>query len=126
MDSPIFDSHLQVALVERDHEVQTIAPEAAGEPLTYRVGPGRPVRSSKNSHSGYRVVKRLCSAVCIMNIAWRRRPLNGRLLFLEDDNSSERWAAENPAWAFPSFGDHLRLTSRTRRSSIIGNQRFGS
>ena len=83
VDSPIFDSHLQVALVERDHEVQTIAPEAAGEPLTYRVGPGRPVRSSKNSHSGYRVVKSLCSAVCIMNIAWRRRPLNGRLLFLE-------------------------------------------
>src|SRR5438128_7490506 len=54
MDSPSFDSHLQMALVERDHEVQTLAPEAAAEPLTYRVGPGRPVRSSKNSHSEVR------------------------------------------------------------------------
>jgi len=40
MDSPIFDRQLQMALVERDHEVQTLAPEAAAEPLTRRVGQG--------------------------------------------------------------------------------------
>lgn len=43
-----------IVVDERDQEVQRLATEAAAEPLTYRVGPGRPDRSSKNSHSEVR------------------------------------------------------------------------
>src|SRR5262245_17609688 len=51
MDCPLFDNHLQVAFVDRDQEVEALAAHASAEPFTDRVGPGRPNRSSKNSHS---------------------------------------------------------------------------
>src|SRR5215472_17707542 len=54
MDSPLCDRHLQMALVDRDQEVEALAPQACAPPLTDCVGPGRPKRSSKNSHSAVR------------------------------------------------------------------------
>ncbi len=54
VDGPLFDAHLQMALTEWDQQVQTLATKAAAEPLTCRVGPGRPDRSSKNPHTQVR------------------------------------------------------------------------
>ena len=50
MGNPAFDSYLQVAFMERNQKVQTLAPEAATEALTYRLGHGRPDRSSQGSY----------------------------------------------------------------------------
>ncbi len=46
VDGPLLDNRLQVALAEWDQEIEALATEAAAEPLTYRVGPGRPHRRS--------------------------------------------------------------------------------
>src|SRR5215831_2267743 len=54
MDYPLCDRHLQMALVDRDQEVEALAPQASAQPFTDGVGPGRPNRSSKNSHSAVR------------------------------------------------------------------------
>src|SRR5215472_11718184 len=54
MDYPLCDRHLQMALVDRDQEVEALAPQACAQPFTDCVGPGRPNRSSKNSHSAVR------------------------------------------------------------------------
>src|SRR5262245_8958250 len=54
MDYPLCDRHLQMAFVDRDQEVEALAPPASAQPFTDCVGPGRPNRSSKNSHSAVR------------------------------------------------------------------------
>ena len=54
VDSPLFDGHLQMTLVERDQEVQALAAQASADPFTYRVGSGRTNGSSKNSPSQVR------------------------------------------------------------------------
>ena len=41
VSNPAFDRYLQVEFIERDQKVQTLAPEAATESLTCRVGHGR-------------------------------------------------------------------------------------
>src|SRR5262249_11211354 len=51
MDYPLGDRHLQMAFVDRDQEVEALAAQASAEPFTDCVGPGRPNRSSKHSHS---------------------------------------------------------------------------
>src|SRR3990172_6168358 len=43
-----------MALAEWNQEVQALAPQASAQPFTYGVGPGRPNRSSKYSHSEVR------------------------------------------------------------------------
>ena len=50
MGNPVFDRELQVAFMERNQKVQTLAPEAAAEALTYRIGHRRPDRSSQDSY----------------------------------------------------------------------------
>src|SRR5215472_699444 len=51
MDYPLCDRHLQMAFVDRDQEVEALAPQASTQPFTDCVGPGRPNRSSKNCGS---------------------------------------------------------------------------
>src|SRR5262245_13424613 len=51
MDYPFGDRYLQMAFVDRDQEVEALAAQASAEPFTDCVGPGRPNRSSKHSHS---------------------------------------------------------------------------
>src|SRR5215469_13778070 len=51
MDYPLGDRYLQMAFVDRDQEVEALAAQASAEPFTDCVGPGRPNRSSKHSHS---------------------------------------------------------------------------
>src|SRR5215472_18174340 len=55
MDYPLCDRHLQMALVDRDQEVEALASQASAQPFTDCVGPGRPNRSSKNSHPEVRL-----------------------------------------------------------------------
>src|SRR5215831_13506606 len=54
MDYPLGDRHLQMAFVDRDPEVEALASQASAQPFTDCVGPGRPNRSWKNSHSEVR------------------------------------------------------------------------
>src|SRR5512132_156957 len=51
MDSPLGDSHLQVALVERDQEVQTFAPQGPAQALAYGVCLWCPHRCSQYAHA---------------------------------------------------------------------------
>jgi hypothetical protein len=70
MGNPVFDGYLQVAFIERDQKVQTLAPEAATQALTYRVGRGCLNRSSQYSHAEVRHLLIECTgenAVPIMN-----------------------------------------------------------
>src|SRR4029453_12884625 len=50
MDSPLFDGHFQVALRERNEEVQALSAQASTQTLAYGVGFGRPYRCSQYSH----------------------------------------------------------------------------
>jgi hypothetical protein len=50
MDTPVFDAHPQMALVEWDQEVETLAAKASAEPFAYGVCHGRPHGNSKDSH----------------------------------------------------------------------------
>ena len=59
-----------MALIERNQKVQTLAPEAAAEALTYRIGHRRPDRSSQDSYAEVRHLLIECAgenAVPIMN-----------------------------------------------------------
>src|SRR6266851_115690 len=50
MDSPFFDGHFQVALVDRNEEVQALSAQASTQTLAYGVGFGRPYRCSQYSY----------------------------------------------------------------------------
>ena len=43
MDSPLFDGNFQVALRERNEEVQTLSAQASNQALAHGVGFGAPV-----------------------------------------------------------------------------------
>ena len=51
MDTPLFDAHPQMALVEWDQEVEVLAAKASAEPFAYEICHGRPDRSSKDPHT---------------------------------------------------------------------------
>src|SRR4029450_153538 len=51
MDSPLFDSHFQVALGERNEEVQALSAQASTQTLAHGVCFGRPYRCSQYSHT---------------------------------------------------------------------------
>src|SRR5712691_10358222 len=51
MDSPLFDGHFQVALVDRNEEVQALSAKATAQTLAYGVGFGRPHWCSQYSHA---------------------------------------------------------------------------
>jgi len=51
MDSPFFDGHFQVALVDRNEEVQALSAQASTQTLAYGVGFGRPYRCSQYSYT---------------------------------------------------------------------------
>ena len=53
MDSPLFDGHFQVALGERNEEVQALSAQASTQTLAYGVGFGRPYQCSQYSHTRY-------------------------------------------------------------------------
>jgi len=51
MVSPLFDGHFQVALRERNEEVQAFSAQASTQALAHGVGFGRPYRCSQYSHT---------------------------------------------------------------------------
>ena len=51
MDSPLFDGHFQVALGERNEEVQALSAQASTQTLAHGVGFRRPYRCSQYSHT---------------------------------------------------------------------------
>src|SRR6516162_2271039 len=54
VDSPRLDHHLQMALVERDQKVQTLAAKTSTEPFAYGVRQRRPHRCSEDLYSEVR------------------------------------------------------------------------
>ena len=54
MSDPLLQVPFQVALVQRDEEVQAFSAECAAEALAYGIRLGRPHRRSENSHSEFR------------------------------------------------------------------------
>jgi hypothetical protein len=61
---------LRVALVQRDHEIKTLAPNRADQPLAERVGLRRPHRRSEDcqSHRGNSAINALrVNAVVIVH-----------------------------------------------------------
>ena len=51
MESPLFDGHFQVALGERNEEVQALSAQASAQTLAHGVRFGRPYRCSQYSHT---------------------------------------------------------------------------